>query len=57
MKIRVEVTQAELDEALADDLKDFVKMLRSQLDDAIVTDDGGNGLDWMPSYELEVHLV
>lgn len=57
MKIQVEVTQADLDEALADDLSDFEKMLRHQLDEAICTDDGGKGSDWMPKYELQICLV
>lgn len=57
MKIRVEVTQADLDEVLADDLPDFERMLRHQLDEAISTDDGGNGRDWLPEYELQIHLV
>lgn len=56
MKITVEVSQAELDEILADDLKGFEGMLRYQLDEAISTDDGGNGSDWMPDYELKLVL-
>lgn len=57
MKIHVEVTQADLDEALADDLSDFEQMLRHQLDEGISTNDGGNGTDWMPKYELVITLV
>jgi hypothetical protein len=57
MKIHVEVTQADLDEALADDLQDFEQMLRHQLDEGVSTNDGGNGTDWMPKYELVIKLV
>jgi hypothetical protein len=57
MRIHVEVTQTDLDEALADDLPDFEQMLRHQLDEGISTNDRGNGTDWMPKYELVVKLV
>lgn len=54
MKIRVEVSQSELDEMMCDSVGDFYRLLRKQLDEAIVDEDGGAGVDWMTDYELVV---
>lgn len=54
MKIRIEVSLAELDEMGCDTIAEFEQDIRHQLDNGIVTDDGGNGTDWMVAYELEV---
>jgi len=57
MKIKIEVTQGDLDEMACDSLAEFEEQIRHQLDDGIVTDDGGSGDDWMVEYELEVTQV
>ena len=54
MKIRIEVTDADLDEMGCDSLKEFEEDIKNQLDNGIVTDDGGAGVDWMCAYQLEV---
>lgn len=54
MKIKVEVTNAELELMNCDSLKEFEEQLRHQIDKGVVTDDGGIGLDWMCGYELEI---
>lgn len=54
MKIRIEVTDENLDEMACDSIKEFEQAIRHQLDNGIVTDDGGAGLDWMCDYQLEV---
>lgn len=57
MKIRIEVTDAELDEMGCDSLPEFELSMRGQLDDGVITDDGGAGSDWMVDYELEIVKV
>ncbi|EPO2769597.1 hypothetical protein ACT7V1_001218 [Salmonella enterica subsp. enterica] len=57
MKIRVEVSQSELDEMMCDSVGDFCRLLRKQLDEAIVDENGGSGADWMADYELVVANV
>jgi hypothetical protein len=56
MQIRVTVTPAELEEMDCETIAELVPLIRCQLDDAISSDDGCNGKDWMPDYELEVVL-
>lgn len=54
MKIRIEVSPVELEEMRCDSIAEFEQEIRYQLDNGIVTDDGGNGTDWMVDYQLEV---
>lgn len=54
MKIKIEVSPDELEEMGCDSIAEFEQEIRHQLDNGIVTDDGGNGTDWMVDYELEV---
>lgn len=54
MKIRIEVSPVELDEMGCDSIEEFEQDIRHQLDNGVVSDDGGNGTDWMVDYELEV---
>lgn len=54
MKIRIEVTDEDLDEMGCASLSEFEQAMRHQLDNGIVTDDGGAGVDWMCVYQLEV---
>lgn len=57
MKIKVEVTQADMEEMLCDSLEEFEKQLRHQLDNGVVDGDGGAGSDWMADYKLEIIKV
>lgn len=57
MKISVEVSDADLENMYCDSLGEFEEQLRNQLDNAVVTDDGGTGADWMAEYQLEVIKV
>jgi hypothetical protein len=54
MIIRIEVTDEELEEMGCDSLEEFEEQIRNQLDNGVVTSDGGAGSDWMAEYELEV---
>lgn len=57
MKIKVEVTESELESMSCDSLEEFEEQLRHQLDNGVVTDDGGVGVDWMSKYQLEIFKV
>ncbi|MDY7563476.1 MULTISPECIES: hypothetical protein [unclassified Pseudomonas] len=57
MKIKVEVTQEDLDGMLCDSLDEFKEQIRHQLDNGVVDDDGGAGSDWMADYQLEIVKV
>lgn len=57
MEILIKVSQAELDEMGCDSVAEFEQEIRHQLDNGVVTDDGGNGTDWMVDYELEIVQV
>lgn len=57
MKIKVEVSDADLEAMLCDSLEEFEQEFRSQLDNGVVTDDGGAGSDWMCEYQLEIVKV
>jgi hypothetical protein len=57
MLIKVEVTNADLEEMLCDSLEEFEEQIRHQLDNGVVTDDGRAGTDWMSEYELEIVKV
>lgn len=57
MKIRIEVSPDEMDEMGCDSIAEFEQEIRHQLDNGVVTDDGGNGTDWMVGYELEIVQV
>lgn len=54
MRIKVEVTDADLEEMASDSLEEFEREFRNQLDNGVVTDDGGAGVDWMADYHLEI---
>lgn len=57
MLIKVEVTDADLGEMLCDSLEEFEERFRHQMDNGVVTDDGGAGSDWMNEYQLEIVKV
>ncbi len=57
MMIRIEVTDADLDEMGCDTLKEFEKSIRHQLDSGVVGADGSAGEDWMCEYTLEAVKV
>lgn len=55
--IRIEVSDAELEEMNCSSAEEFEEQIRDQLDNGVVTSDGGAGSDWMAEYELEVVKV
>lgn len=57
MKIRIEVTKAELEERNCDSIAQFKEAIRHQIDEGVVTDDGGVGEDWMVEYDLDVTVI
>ena len=57
MLIRIEVSDAELEQMDCASLEEFEEQIRDQLDNGVVTSDGGAGADWMAEYELEVVKV
>ncbi|MNC84337.1 hypothetical protein D3C87_2149060 [compost metagenome] len=57
MKINVEVSDADLGAMLCESLEEFEQEFRNQLDNGVVTDDGGAGSDWMSEYKLEIVKV
>jgi hypothetical protein len=57
MLIKVEVTDADLEEMLCDSLEEFEERFRHQLDNGVVDDEGGAGADWMSEYQLEIVKV
>lgn len=57
MIIRIEVSDAELEEMECASLEEFEEQIRNQLDNGVVTSDGGAGSDWIAEYELEVVKV
>ncbi|MBV7547403.1 hypothetical protein KW849_14020 [Pseudomonas sp. PDM26] len=57
MKIKVEVSDADLGAMLCESLGEFEQEFRNQLDNGVVTDDGGAGSDWMSEYKLEIVKV
>ena len=57
MKIKVEVSPAELAEMRCDTPEEFATQLRHQLDNGIVSNDGEAGTDWMCRYELDISLA
>ncbi len=57
MKIKVEVSQAELAEMGAESVVELQEMLIEQLDDGVTGDDGEAGQDWMSTYTIEVVQV
>lgn len=52
--IRIEVSDAELEEMECVSLEEFEEQIRNQLDNGVVTSDGGAGSDWIAEYDLEV---
>lgn len=57
MIIRIEVSDAELEEMDCSSAEEFEEQIRDQLDNGVVTSDRGTGSEWMPAYELEVIKV
>ncbi|MFL9935317.1 hypothetical protein P0D88_40925 [Paraburkholderia sp. RL18-103-BIB-C] len=57
MIIRIEVSDAELEEMECTSLEEFEEQIRDQLDNGVVTSDGGTGSEWMAEYELEIIKV
>jgi hypothetical protein len=57
MIIRIEVSDADLEAMECDSLDEFEEQIRNQLDNGVVTSDGGAGADWMAEYDLEVIKV
>ncbi|MDR6412977.1 hypothetical protein [Paraburkholderia terricola] len=57
MIIRIEVSDAELEEMNCTSVEEFEEQIRDQLDNGVVTSDGGAGSEWMAEYELEVVKV
>lgn len=57
MIIRIEVSDADLEAMECDSLEEFEEQIRNQLDNGVVTSDGGAGADWMAKYDLEVIKV
>jgi len=57
MIIRIEVSAAELEEMDCNSVEEFEEQIRDQLDNGVVTSDGGTGSEWLAEYELEVIRV
>ncbi|MBB4513937.1 hypothetical protein [Paraburkholderia fungorum] len=57
MIIRIEVSDAELEEMHCSSVEEFEEQIRDQLDNGVVTSDGGTGSEWLTEYELEVIRV
>lgn len=57
MKIKIEVSDADLEAMLCVSLEEFEQQFRNQLDNGVVTDDGGAGSDWMCDYRLDIVKV
>lgn len=56
MKIKVELTEAELKEMMCDSLHEFEEQLRHQIDNGVSDDEGCAGVDWIAEYDLEITL-
>jgi len=54
MIIRIEVSDADLEAMECDSVEEFEEQIRNQLDNGVVTSDGGAGSDWMAEYDLEI---
>lgn len=57
MFIRIEVSDADLEAMECESIEEFEEQIRNQLDNGVVTSDGGAGADWMAEYDLEVVKV
>ena len=57
MLIRIEVSNAELEAMECDSIDEFEEQILNQLDNGVVTSDGGTGSDWMAEYGLEIVKV
>lgn len=57
MIIRIEVSDVDLEAMECGSLEEFEEQIRNQLDNGVVTSDGGAGADWMVDYDLEVIKV
>lgn len=57
MKVRVELTAAELAETGCDSVAEFEAGFFRQLNDGIIGDAGEVGEDWLPGFTVEIVLV
>ncbi|AJZ56800.1 hypothetical protein OI25_7231 [Paraburkholderia fungorum] len=57
MLIVIKVSDAELEAMACDSIDEFEEQVRNQLDNGVVTSDGGAGADWMAAYDLEIIKV
>lgn len=57
MKIKVEVSQAELGEMEFDSVEEFKARMLAQIQDGVVGDDGEAGVDWLVEVDLDVAVV
>jgi hypothetical protein len=55
--IRIEVSDAELEEMDCSSVEEFEEQIRDQLDNGVVTSDCCTVTEWMAEYELEVIKV
>jgi hypothetical protein len=53
----VEVSDADLEEMDCSSAEEFEEQIGDQLDNGVVTSDGGTGSEWVAEYELEVIKV
>jgi hypothetical protein len=57
MKIKIEVTQAELDEMEFESADECKERMRAQIEDGVVGTDGEAGEDWLVDFELDIVVV
>ncbi|MBB5405901.1 hypothetical protein [Paraburkholderia youngii] len=57
MLIRIEVSDAELEAMECESIDEFEEQIGNQLDNGVVSSDGGAGADWMAEYDLEIVKV
>lgn len=57
MKIKIEITDAELEEMFCDNVSEFEEQIRNQIDNGVTGEEGESGVDWMIEYQLEVIKV
>ncbi|WP_429482360.1 hypothetical protein [Paraburkholderia youngii] len=51
------MSDADLEAMECESLEEFEEKIRDQLDNGVVTSDGGAGADWMAEYDLEIIKV
>lgn len=57
MKIKAEVSQAELDEMKLESADELKARVHEQIHDGVVGYDGEAGQDWLVEFELDVAVV